>query len=516
MTGQPCLLPAGGPGSRRFLALHPPCLATDRIRRAEPDLPTDQPPATWAASGSRRVLVAVDQAAAAIGLRPGQALADAEAIAPDLVLRPADPDGDAQALQALALWARRYTPLAATDPPDGLLLDITGCAHLLGGEADLLRDALARLQRAGIATRGAVAGAAATSAALARARLDSPVVVSGIEAAVAAPLPLGPALRLPPAMLADLARLGLRRVRDLLDQPRAPLARRFGPELMDRLDAVTGQRRTAIRPATAPPDLTVARDLLEPIITRASIDAVLDRLLAALCARLRQTGLGARRIVLSAWRVDGVVQEVAIGTGQPTRAPAHLRRLFAERLEQLEPGLGFERMMLEARATEPMAAGTQTGLEIGGRHDAAAMADALAQLLDRLAQRLRVHRVAPVASHWPERAVAALDPHAPVPAMPAGWATPGLPVLLRRRPEPLEAMALLSDDPPSLLRWCGMAHRLHWAEGPLRLEPEWWRARPDLRRRDYYRVELASGVRLWVCRTGPPEAARWLLHGHLP
>lgn len=278
----------------------------------------------------------------------------------------------------------------------------------------------------------------------------------------------------------------------------------------------TGQRRTAIRPVTATPGLTVARDLLEPIITRAGIDAVLDRLLAALCARLREAGLGARRVVLSAWRVDGAVQEVVVGTGLPAREPAHLGRLFAERLGWLEPGLGFERVTLEARATEPMAAGTQTGLGIGSRHEAAATAEALAQLLDRLSQRLRVHRVAPVASHWPERAVATLDPHATVPPMPAGWAAPGLPVLLRRRPEPLEAVALLPDDPPSLLRWRGMAHRLHWAEGPLRLEPEWWRARPGLRRRDYYRVELASGVRLWVCRIGPPEAARWLLHGHLP
>jgi protein ImuB len=322
------------------------------------------------------VLVAVDQAAAALGLRPGQALADAQAIAPDLLLRPADPDGDARALHALALWARRYTPLVATDPPEGLLLDITGCAHLLGGEPALLRDALERLRRA---------------------------------------------------------------------------------------------------------------------------------------------GLGARRGALSAWRVDGAVQQVAIGTGQPTREPAHLRRLFAERLERLAPGRGFERLALEARATEPLAAGGQAGLGIGGRRgEAAAGAEVLAQLLDRLAQRLRVHRIAPVASHWPERAVAALGPHAAVPPVPAGWAAPGAPVLLRRRPEPLQAMAPLPDAPPALLRWRGVAHRLRWAEGPQRLEPEWWRARPDLRRRDYYRVELASGVRLWVCRTGSPEAARWLLHGHLP
>lgn len=511
MTGQPGQAPA-----RRFLALHLPELATDRIRRAEPNLPRDRPLATWAQIGGRRLLAAVDSAATAAGLRPGQALADAQAIAPGLLLRPAMPERDAEALEALALWGQRYAPLVAADPPDGLLLDITGCAHLLGGEQALLRDVLARLRHAGIAARGAVAGVAATAAALARARLDNPVAVSGIEAAVAASLPLGPALRLPEPVLADLARLGLRRVDDLLRQPRAPLARRFGRDLLDRLDAVTGRRTEPFRSTLPPPDLRVARDLLEPIVTREAIKAVLDRLLAALCARLHEAGLGARRVVLSAWRVDGAVQEVVVGTGLPAREPAHLGRLFAERLGWLEPGLGFERMTLEAQATEPMAAGTQTGLGIGSRHEAAATAEALAQLLDRLAQRLRVHRVAPVASHWPERAVASLDPHATVPAMPAGWAAPGLPVLLRRRPELLEAVALLPDDPPSLLRWCGMAHRLHWAEGPLRLEPEWWRARPDLRRRDYYRVELASGVRLWVCRAGPPEAARWLLHGHLP
>jgi protein ImuB len=502
---------------RRFLALHLPCLATDRLRRTAPDLPDGRPLATWAPVGNRRLLAAVDHAAMAASLRPGQALADAQAIAPDLVLRPADPEGDAAALHALALWARRYTPLTAADPPDGLLLDITGCAHLLGGEAALLRDALVRLRRAGIAARGAVAGAAATSAALARAREDNPVVASGREAAVAAPLPLGPALRLAPAMLEDLARLGLRRVRDLLDLPRAPLARRFGPDLLDRLDTVCGRRRTAIRPAVPPPDLAVVQELPEPIITRDGIDAVLDLLLAALGTRLREAGLGARRVVLLAWRVDGAVQEVAIGTGLPAREPAHLRRLFAERLERLEPGLGFERMALEARTTEPMAAGAQASLGIIGRQDAA-VAVALAQLLDRLAQRLPVHRVAPVASHWPEHAVAALGPHAAVPATPPGWPMAGQaqPVLLLRRPEPLEVVALLPDGPPSLLRRQGVAHRLHRAAGPLRLEPEWWRDRPQLLRRDCYEVELATGARLWICRSGPPEAARWRLHGHLP
>jgi protein ImuB len=501
--------------SGRVLALHLPDLATGRIRRAEPALPANRPLATWVVSGHRRLLAAVDHAAAAAGLRPGQALADAQAIAPDLVLRPADPAGDARALHGLALWARRYTPLSAIDPPDGLLLDIIGCAHLLGGEAALLRDALARLQRAGLTARGAVAGAAATSAALARARGDNPIAVSGIEAEVVGPLPLGLALRLPQARLEELARLGLRRVHDLLGLPRGPLARRFGQDLLDQLDAVAGRRSSLIRPAIPPPELTVVQDLLEPVMTRAGIDAVLDRLLDAFCAGLRQAGLGVRQLVLSAWRVDGLVQEVPIGTGLAVREPAHLRRLFAERLERLEPGLGFERMALEARATEPMAAGIQTGLRVGARTDAATVV-ALAQLLDRLGQRVQVQRVMAVASHWPERAVAARDPHGVAPAMPAGWGKQPSPVLLLRRPVPLEAVAPLLDAPPSLLRWRGLAHRVQQAEGPLRLEPEWWRDRPGLQPRDYYRVELASGARLWVYRSGAPSAPHWLLHGYLP
>ena len=503
--------------SSRVLALHLPSLATDRLRRTVPDLPLARPLATWAVFGNRRLLLAVDPAAAAAGLRPGQALADAQASVPDLALHPANPGGDAQALRTLALWARRYTPLTALDPPDGLLLDITGCAHLLGGEAALLRDALARLCRAGIAARGAVAGAAATSGALARARGDNPVVVSGIEAAVAGPLPLGPALRLPRPLLEDLQRLGLRRVHDLLELPRAPLARRFGRDLLDRLDAVAGRQRTALQPVIPPPDLSVVQDLLEPIITRAGIDAVLDRLLDDFCRGLHQAGLGARQIALLAWRVDGVVQEVAIGTGLAMREPRHLRRLFAERLERLEPGLGFERLALEARATDPMAAGTQAGLGLDDRRDAALAARDLTQLLDRLGQRLRVQRIGPVASHWPEHSVAAQDPQELVPAMPLGWAAQPWPVLLLRQPQPMEAtMAPCRAGPPAVLRWQGRGQPIHRAEGPQRLEPEWWRARPGLQRRDYYRVELASGVRLWICRSGPPEAPQWLLHGHLP
>ncbi|GAA0584581.1 hypothetical protein GCM10009416_23720 [Craurococcus roseus] len=301
----------------------------------------------------------------------------------------------------------------------------------------------------------------------------------------------------------------------MLQQPRAPLARRFGAALTDTLDAATGERPRPLRPLRPPPDFAAARDFLEPIVTREAIDATLDRLLPEVCAELEKAGRGARRLALLAFRVDGNVQAVAVGTGLPSRDAAHFARLFREKLERLSPGFGFERLALEALATEAVAA-AQAALPGGRRGGARAETPwALAQLLDRLSQRLAVWRLAPRASHWPERAVARVGAFDPV-ALPHGWGAARRPLRLLRRPLALQAMAMLPDGPPVLLRMSQASWRVLRAEGPERLEPEWWRDRPDRRFRDYYRVEVAGGARLWVCRSGPVLAdgtTGWWLHG---
>jgi protein ImuB len=520
--------PGGGHAAasdRRILALHLPWLATERLRAAEPRSP---PIACWAADGHRRVLTAVDPAAAAAGLRPGQAVADAQAILPEVALVPADPGADAAWLRRLALWALCITPLPAVDPPDGLLLDVTGVAHLHGSgaprrsgpggdpeEGALLRRVVARFARAGVAARGAIAGNPTTAAALARGGGGGVVVPPGGERAAVAPLPLA-ALRLDPALVAALHRLGLRCVGEVLRQPRGPLARRFGAALLDGLDTATGARAAPpIAPLRPPPEFAAARDFAEPIATRGAIDATLALLLPALCRRLEAAGLGARRLVLLAFRVDGAVQAVAVGTGLASRDPRHFARLFRDRLERLAPGFGFERMALEARATEPIGA-AQASLPGRGGAAPEARRQALTQLLDRLAQRLPVWRLAPRLSHWPERAVARLGPFEAV-VLPEGWPGRIRPLGLLRHPVPLGAMAVVPDGPPARLWTERISWRVARAEGPERLEPEWWRDnRPDRPFRDYYRVELATGARLWVCRSGPAvpgEPMRWWLHG---
>ena len=496
--------------SRRVLAVRLPLLAVERLRRADPDL-HGQPLATWQAAGNRRVLVYVD----APHLFPGQALADAQAIAPDLVLRPADPMVETDMLERLGWWALRFTPVVALDAPDGLLLDVTGCTDLFGGEAALLAEVEQRLGVVGYTARTALAGSADAAAALVRAGQHGVVVPRGRDLAALSALPVS-ALRLACDLAAGLARLGLHTVGDLLRQPRAPLARRFGRPLLDALDFATGARSRPLELIQPPPDFSAVRPFMEPIVTRPAIDRAVNGLLDDLCDTLAAAGCGARRLSLLAFRIDGDVQEVAVGVGMASRDPAHLRRLFAEPFGTLEPDLGFERIVLRATETNPLE-GRQLTASLGGAAPAAEQNRVLSELIDRLGQRTAVWRSRPTESHWPENASVAVDAHAAVPAQ-DGWDERRRPVRLLDRPRELAVVAEVPDGPPAHLRLDGRVHRVLHAAGPERLEPEWWGERHDRPRRDYFRVQTDDGSRWWVCRLGldrPAAPARWFLHGYM-
>jgi protein ImuB len=489
---------------RRHLALALPRLAVERLGPCGPVL-------VWRGVGARREVVAVGGVE---GVRAGQALSDAQAIAPEARAVEEDAGAEAALLERLALWALRFSPLVATAGP-ALILDITGATHLFGGEAALLRRVVEGLGRLGFTACGVIAGAPGTALALARSGASG-IVPPGEEAAAVEHLPLS-VLPIAPEVVTALSRMGLRRVGEVRRQPRGPLARRFGAATLRALEEAAGEVSAPISPIRPPPDFSAAREFLEPLITREAIDIAVAALLRALCRKLEEAGRGARRVVLRAHRVDGAVQEVAVGTGLAARDPAHLGRLFEQKLEKLEPGFGFDRIVLGAEATEAMT-GLQGGFVRGASGARAGgnmfETEDLARLFDRLAQRVQVWRLAPAESHWPEREVTRVPPTATV-LVPQGWPRSVRPVRLLRRPLEVGAMALLPDAPPSLLRIGKVGHRVRAAEGPERIEPEWWRARPDRPGRDYYRVELASGVRLWVCRSGFGAEARWFVQGRL-
>jgi protein ImuB len=530
---------------------------TDRWQRRQAERVSRPLALTQHGQGGVR-LTAVDAAASSLGLSAGMSLADARALAPELAAVPAEPEADATTLAGLAEWCKRYSPWSATDGVDGLCLDITGCAHLFGGEAALLADALRRLACLGFTAWGAVADAPAAAWGWARYRpAGVPAVLPQGEAAPLLGLPVA-ALRLEAGMVETLIGFGLANIGLVAALPRAPLALRLGEALIERLDRMFGRLAEPISP-TAPARIwRVHRVFAEPIGRREDIDAATRDLVGRLCRELSTEGQGARRLALGFFRVDSTIQWILIGTSRPSHAPAHLLRLFAERLEEVEPGFGIEAMVLESPLTEALAA-HQSDLAAADVIDAGD----LAALIDRLQMRLghaRVAQLVPVESHVPERAEVRKPPSviqrlpslkeegrvggaiAALPVSPSrrrqhplpvsasrcrppsqgvrcAWTappTPARPLRLLSIPEPIAVMAPIPDDPPLSFRWRRAVHRVAAADGPERIGPEWWLADAPRKPRDYYRVEDEAGCRFWLYREGlygAGEPPRWFLHG---
>jgi protein ImuB len=504
----------------RILSVWSPnwAIATWR-RKHRSDSPADAPFALIATERAVRRLYAVDDMAQGLGLFTGQKATDAMALVPELVTDEADPEGDAVALTALVDWCVRFSPAVAADAPDGLFLDITGVAHLWGGEAALLDDLLDRLEGQGIPARGAVAGSAGAAWALARYGEDRTVAPPRGEAALLAPLPVH-ALRLEPEMAAQLARLGLSRIGLLAALPRDQLTRRFGAVVLRRLDQALARGEEALSFRRPPTPWFARLAFAEPIsapedLARASLD-IAERL----CARLMAEGQGAGRFELAFHRQDGRAERLAIGLSLPGRGPKAIARLFAPMLETVDPGFGIEVVTLAAERVEPLPE-RQAGLESIGE---IAPEDGIAPLVDRLANRLgedRVWRARPFPSHIPERAVVRRAPFAAASGEVDWRKDRPRPVRLLRSPEPIDfVVSRMPDDPPATFRWRGRVRRVRRAEGPERLAEEWWR-RPlgettPAHVRDYYRVEDDTGARFWLFRAGLYGAEvepKWWLHG---
>lgn len=501
--------------------------------------PDAEPPLVTAQKvGSRVEIAAASPAALAMGLTPGMALTQARASVPDLDVRDADPAGDRAALERLALTlARRWTPTVMVADDATLLLDLTGVAHLHGGEARLGRRLCALLARHGVGARVAVADTVGAAWALAHHGPASAAVqlcASGTHAEAIAPLPVA-ALRLDPVARELLARLGIDRVGALAAMPRGPLVRRFGTALVRRLDQALGRLPEPLVPVPVPEPVVVAERFAEPIATPEAIAASLARLVAKLATALAGVGQGARLVELAADRVDHAVQRLRIGLARPTREPGHLLRLLARRIEEIEPGYGIDALTLHVRRADPL------GPEALAPELAEESAPDLAPLVDAIANRIGAHRLwrsAAVESDVPERAVAAVPPldpaEADAPALKADdvrrlderapthpwqprWPRPAR---LLRRPEQLDnVVSLWPDGAPRRFTWRGRSYAVVRADGPERIAGEWWR-RPAERAgvRDYFRVEDEGGARFWLYRRGDAERAetgdrRWFLHG---
>jgi protein ImuB len=490
-----------------------------RRRRQSGALPLEAPLVVVGDRKGALCVVALDDAAAALGLVEDMALAEARARFPLLEVAHEEPQADAALLAAVAEYCRRWTPLVAVDVSDGIFLDITGCAHLFGGEAGLGRELRARLTRQGFQVRVAIASTPGAAWALARFGMEA-ILPAGAEKKTLAKLPLA-ALRIDGEAVAALARVGLKKIGDLYELPRAPLAARFGKNLLDRLDYALGLLEEPLSPRLEVAPYIAERPFAEPIGREEDVLGAVASLAEKLSAMLERRGEGARRLELSLFRADGAVFTVTAATSCATHDASAIADLFSTRLDvlrdDLDPGFGYDLVRFSVLASDRLDA-AQT--DLAGPDNA----EELARLIDHLGARLgpsRIVRQEPYESHLPERAVL----HVPVGGVgAAAWkiaepeTPPARPLRLLLKPELVEeVVAVVPDGPPARFRWRHILHEIVRAEGPERIADEWWRTAESRPTRDYYRVEDREGRRFWLFREGlfgrEHVLPRWFMHG---
>ncbi|WP_299678764.1 DNA polymerase Y family protein [uncultured Roseobacter sp.] len=478
--------------------------------------PSEDVPVALVAEGAHgQVIHATNRAARLAGIAIGARVVDMRAVCPALRVEYADLSGDAQALKRLSLWAQRWCPWTVVDGADGLILETTGSDHLMGGEAEMLIEMETRLSLLGLTSRLAVAPTWGAAWALAR---YGPVRAMSTEqtcAADLAPLPVA-ALRLQADTVLLLARLGLKTIGQLSEVPRLSLTRRFARSALDanplmRLDQAMGHLAEPVASVEARPRIVAQAKLPEPI---EDPTAYLPQLCEDVCAQLEQDGSGCRRLTLVIYRTDGEVSRLQVATAAPSREPAHLARLFEDRLERLDPGFGFDLITLEAGMIEPI---QTVQRHLNGGSDAGVP---LTHLIDRLTARLGPKAVkTPVLtqSHVPERA-ADWAPAMAGAGADAVTAAQERPLRLLQPTEEIRVLYAVPEGPPAQFVWRRQTHRVVRYAGPERIAPEWWCDRPGTRLRDYFRIEDQAGCRYWLYREGLHEDGRggdprWFVHG---
>ena len=518
---------------RRILSLWLPRLPIDRIKRqlwcgnAAPANPS----IVVAKQNNALQISALDDAAAHLGLDVGLPLANARAICPHLQVFDADEAADAKALNAIAAWCDRFTPLVALDAPHGLFLDITGCVHLFGGEAAMMRLVCDVLTAQGFTVSAAIAGSAVCARTMTR-HVHGHIVRDGEEADAVKPLPVS-ALGADGTITIGLRRAGLKTIGDVASRARHEITARFGAGFTTLLEQALGQGDAPISPRKPLPDYIVEKRFAEPVATDGVISATLSRLAQMLVVAMAQQGKGARRLEASFFRTDGAVRAIAVDTGQPVTRAEMIDRLFRERLDALsdplDPGFGFDLIRLSASRTE-IVVQQQRDLD-ANVHDN----DELAALIDRIAARIGGQRVVvhlPQDTHIPERAVlAAPAQHHLAAAACAVWPArvegepPLRPLRLFEKPEPIKVpFATVPDGPPHHFTWRRATHAVVRVEGPERIAMEWWKQNDEVLTRDYFRVEDEAGLRFWIYRDGlygselvneegKPAPSNWFVHG---
>jgi len=468
-------------------------------------------------------VVARCQAAARRGVQPGMTVAEAKGLAGGGSSRRStamqflqhDPEADSAALNALAVWCGRFSPLVAAAPPDNLLLDLSGCAQLSGSEPLLLEGVARALLRWSLAVRAAIASNIGAAWALAHfAGQPLTAAENSQEQQALRPLPVQ-ALRLPPLITDTLAELNVRTVEQLQSLPRKSLPSRFGAEIIRRLDQATGKLAEVIAPVKPPAPVEAHRSFEHPVSNQQAIQRVLEQLTCQVTAAAAAIQKGVQQLEVTLFDTAGRRTFFTAGTLHPSQSAAHLNVLIKTRLEYLSLTEEVARVQMLAITVElqqpPQEQLFDTGEQSTGRE--------LSQLLDRISNRLGKQRVVRPRLHpdaQPERSIR-WEPVAGSGQNTQPQAFLFLdnrlmlwrPLCLRAEPAPVQVRTSAESGPPLGFTWNATTYNIARYWGPERIETGWWRGR--FRRRDYYRVETPRGQRFWIFQR--ISQRDWFLHG---
>jgi protein ImuB len=493
---------------RRFVSIWFRYLSTDWFTLRKPQL-GNKAFVLRTPSHGRMVVTAANALAEAQGIYAGMVLADARAILPDLEVLDDITDLVTKLLKRIAEWCIRFTPIAAIDPPDGIILDVTGCSHLWGGDEPYLNDIVTRLKKRGYYVRTAIADTIGAAWAVARYSNRTFIIPSGQQSETLLTLPSA-ALRLEPDTIERLQKLGLRQIKDFIGMPKSALRRRFGSHIITRINQALGVEEEFIQPVQ-PIELYCERlPCLEPIVTAKGIEIALQRLLEALCKRFQKEQKGLRAAKFKCYRVDGKIEEIQINTNAPSYNVKHLYKLFEIKIVTIEPDLGIELFVLEAPIVEDHSPSQQQLWEaMYGLHHIQ-----LAELMDRLSGKvasISINRYLPDEHYWPERSIKQASSLQETTSTEWKVDRPR-PMHLLATPQSIQVAAPVPDYPPMNFRYKNKLHKILKADGPERIEQEWWIQ--DGQHRDYYVVEDEEGCRYWLFRSGHyDEDYEWFIHG---
>jgi len=495
---------------KRFVTIWFRYLKTDWFTRQQPAL--KEVAFVLAAPDHGRLLVTErNRHAQLLGVDIGMAVADAKAIFPSLQVLDDRPELPFKLLTGIAEWCIRFTPIVAIYLPEGLVLDASGCAHLWGGEERYIADIAKRFETLGYNIRVSIADTVGTAWAVCRYGQQSLLVAGGQQSHALLPLP-PTALRIEPATVDRLEKLGLRQIGSFMALPGKSLRRRFGPQLLQRLNQALGLEEEWIEPVHPIEPYQERLPCMEPIATATGIEIAIERLLEAVCSRLRQAQKGLRMAVLKCYRVDGKIETATIGTNRPTCSVKHLFKLFELKIDTIEPALGIELFTMDALKVEDLLTRQEMlWADAKGLDDAG-----LNELLDRIEGKLgtgKIHRYVPAEHYWPEWSFKLAD--SITEKIIKTWTVDRpRPLQLLHHPEPIEVTAPIPDYPPMNFRYRGKLHSIARADGPERIEQEWWLQ--DGQHRDYYVVEDDEGHRYWLFRSGHYDDTKphhWFIHG---